>query len=72
MFIEFQLLDLPGMPLELIKNEVEKWSERYSIPYTSKTVKYTYRVCFDQEKLYTFFATTWNNKFEYQLVDRRW
>jgi hypothetical protein len=60
MFIEFHLLDQPGMSLHLIEKELDKWSERYSIPYTSKTVKYTHRVCFEDDKLYGFFVMSWN------------
>jgi len=62
MFIEFQLLDQPGMPLQHIKNELEKWSKRYNIPYTCKTVRYTHRVCFEDDKLYGFFVLSWNTK----------
>ena len=60
MFIEFQLLDQPEMPLHLIAKELNKWSERYNISYTSKTVKYTHRVCFEEDKLYGFFVMSWN------------
>ena len=60
MFIEFQLLDQPGMALHLIKQELDRWGERYNNPYTSKTVKYTHRVCFEEDKLYDFFVMSWN------------
>ena len=60
MFIEFQLLDRPGMPLHLIEKELNKWSQRYNIPYTSKTVKYTHRVCFEEDNIYNFFVMSWN------------
>lgn len=60
MFVEFQLLDQPGMPLHLIEKELSKWSERYNITYTSKTVKHTHRVCFEEDKLYGFFVMSWN------------
>jgi hypothetical protein len=60
MFIEFQLLDQPGMALHLIEQELDRWGKRYNIPYTSKTVKYTHRVCFEEDKLYDFFVMSWN------------
>ena len=72
MFIEFQLLDHPGDPLQLIKKDIANWADRYGIPYTQKTIKYTHRLAFDQDQYYTVFATTWNSKFEYRLIDRTW
>lgn len=60
MFIEFQLLGQPGMALHLIEQELDRWGERYNIPYISKTVKYTHRVCFEEDKLYDFFVMSWN------------
>jgi hypothetical protein len=65
MFIEFQLPTgsagmAAGMMLQTIKRELVKWSECYNIPYTSKTVRYTHRVCFEQDSLYNFFVMSWN------------
>ena len=67
MFIEFQLPTgsagmSAGMALQSIKREIDKWSQRYDIPYTSKTVRYTHRVCFEQDNLYNFFVMSWNPK----------
>ena len=67
MFIEFQLpTGAAGMgagaALQAIKREVEKWSKRYNIPYTCKTVRYTHRLCFEHDKLYGFFVMSWNPK----------
>jgi len=67
MFIEFQLPTgsagmAAGMMLQTIKRELTQWSERYDIPYTSKTVRYTHRVCFEEDKLYEFFVMSWNPK----------
>ena len=67
MFIEFQLPTgsagmAAGMMLQTIKRELTRWSERYDIPYTSKTVRYTHRVCFEEDKLYDFFVMSWNPK----------
>jgi hypothetical protein len=65
MFIEFQLPTgsagmAAGMMLQTIKRELAKWSERHNISYTSKTVRYTHRVCFDEDKMYDFFVMSWN------------
>ena len=65
MFIEFHLPTgsagmAAGMMLQTIKRELAKWSERYNIPYTSKTVRYTHRVCFEEDNLYNFFVMSWN------------
>ena len=63
MFIEFRLPSgaggmAAGMFLGAIKRAVKQWSEKYNIAFTDKTVRYTYRVCFEHDKYYSFFATT--------------
>ena len=74
MFIEFELRQTHNYnyDLNLIKLDIAEWANRYGIPYTQKTIKYTHRLAFDQDRFYTVFATTWNSEFEYRLVDRRW
>ena len=74
MFIEFALPrdESYGYVLNLIRLDIVDWSTRYNIPYTQKTIKYTHRLAFDQDRFYTVFATTWNSKLEYQIVDRQW
>ena len=74
MFIEFDLRPNYNYSydLSLIKLDIAEWATRYNIPYTQKTIKYTHRLAFDQDRFYTVFATTWNSEFEYRLVDRRW
>lgn len=65
MYIEFQIPDFgrgAGYVLAKIKEQVEHWSQTHNIPYTSKTIKYTHRICFDRDELYTFFSITWNPK----------
>ena len=67
MYIEFSLFDVSGrVPAQytneqLIQN-LKSWSERYSIAYRTKNVKFTVRLTFDDNKLYNFFALTWNPK----------
>ena len=74
MFIEFELPqdESYGYVLNLIRLDIVDWSTRYNIPYTQKTIKYTHRLAFDKDQYYTIFATTWNSKMEYRLIDRTW
>jgi PhoPQ-activated pathogenicity-related protein len=62
MYIEFRLPQGAGAgyALSIIKQEVEKWAERYQVKYTEKTIKYTHRVAFDQDEYYSLFSMTWN------------
>jgi hypothetical protein len=63
MYIEFRLPPGgrgAGYALSIIKQEVEKWAERYQVKYTEKTIKYTHRVAFDQDEYYSLFSMTWN------------
>jgi hypothetical protein len=67
MLIEFQLPRGSGgmsaaHALGLIKQELRAWSKKYAIDYTEKTVRYTHRVCFEDDKHYSFFALTWRPK----------
>lgn len=64
MYIEFSLPSGSAgqsayAALLLIRKELAAWSSKYNIQYTSKTIKYKYRVCFDNDKLYALFALTW-------------
>jgi hypothetical protein len=65
MYIEFRLPQgaggqSPGYALSIIKQEVEKWADRYQVKYTQKTIKYTHRVAFDHDEYYSLFSMTWN------------
>jgi hypothetical protein len=67
MLIEFQLPRGSGgmsaaHALGVIKQELRAWSKKYAIDYTEKTVRYTHRVCFEDDKHYSFFALTWRPK----------
>lgn len=70
MFVEFTLSDeRPGPDLLLIRYRLVKWAEQYQIPYVEKTVKYTHRVCFDNDSEYTVFKLTWLPEWpKYKLV----
>jgi hypothetical protein len=67
MYIEFDLLPtgLSAAPdwyhsLLIIQDEMNSWGNRYSIQFREKTIKYKYRVTFDHDESYTFWAMSWN------------
>jgi hypothetical protein len=65
MYIEFQLPKLhpaAGFTNTILNQNLHDWSDKYNIPYNKKIHKYKVRVTFDEEKLYDFFALTWNPK----------
>ena len=60
MYIEFKLPEtITGASLLLLRRSMLDWSEKHQIPYTDKAIKYTYRVCFDKDESYSFFALTY-------------
>jgi hypothetical protein len=79
MYIEFALPTGAGGTAaqyvnSLLNQELHAWSDLYDIPYNTKIVKYTKRVTFDNEELYSFFAMTWNppnKKFRNNLLNYR-
>jgi hypothetical protein len=59
---------------DYIDTAIFEWSKKYDIAYRTKLVKNQFRVTFDNDKHYSFFATTWNPEFsidwlEYQLIE---
>jgi len=74
MYVAFKLPqdESYGYVLNLVRLDIVDWATRYNIPYTQKTIKYAHRLAFDDDKHYTFFATTWTPNLEYRLIDRRW
>lgn len=64
MYIEFTLPDHSNQAasnaLHIIKKAMQTWSQQYNIPYREKSIKYRYRITFDQDELYSFWAMTWN------------
>jgi len=75
MYIEFALSDnRPGPDLLLIRYQLVKWAtQNGQINYKEKTIKHKHRVTFDNDKLYTYFALTWNpaqhNQLKYRLIE---
>ena len=80
MYIEFELRDpnkitmapgqAAGNALHIIKKEMQAWSKRYGIPYREKSIKYQYRVTFDKDQTYSFWAMTWNVNQRYHATTR--
>jgi hypothetical protein len=75
MYIEFDLpQDLQtsaGFVYQRITIELFEWAEQHNnIKYTHKTVKFKYRVCFEDDSIYTYFQLTWppNNYQKYRIV----
>ena len=69
MYIEFDLLPqyvhmtpnhAAGVALTTIMDAMNSWGNRHSIQFREKTIKYKYRVTFDQDQNYSFWAMTWN------------
>lgn len=65
MYIEFGLPTGSGglvssMGLQLLKEYLQIWSEKYSVPHKIKLVKHTVRVTFDEDRYYGLFSLTWN------------
>jgi hypothetical protein len=72
MYIEFQLpTGGGGMAAQytsfLIAKNLTDWSNSYNIAYVKKNHKYTVRVTFDSDELYSFFAMTWRPKSDKML-----
>jgi hypothetical protein len=71
MYIEFRYKP-SNILTAAINHEMHAWSDRYSIPYFTKTVKYGKRFTFDDDAHYSFFAMTWNPTMslpEYHLIE---
>ena len=65
MYIEFNLpKDASGLAaqhaLGFIRRALHRWSDRYEIPYTTQIDEHTYRIQFDSDDIYSFFAISWN------------
>jgi hypothetical protein len=66
MYIEFDLADIKtSNEFLLLRKEISNWATRYEIAYKEKTIKLKHRVTFDQDKMYSFWAVTWNPQQHY-------
>ena len=75
MYIEFQLPNgsagqAAAHSLTIIRRALAAWSQKYNIQYTEKTIKYTHRVCFEDDNQYSFFAMTWNPDRKYYALGK--
>lgn len=78
MYIEFDLAKadslLPGLVMYranlIIDRELTLWSNRYQIPYRTKTVKYKKRVTFDSDESYSLFSMTWNTERKFRALGK--
>ena len=64
MYIEFCLPQGAGggtalYALAALKQQLYTWAEKYTVVYKIKVFKYTLRVTFDSDDLYTLFSLTW-------------
>ena len=82
MYIKFDLPTTGGAhaTAQAIKIAIARWAARYEVPqhdYSEKTIKYTHRLAFDDDRHYTLFALTWNPQqygqspswLEYHLIE---
>jgi hypothetical protein len=76
MYIEFDLpqgavMAAAGYAHQRITIELSRWAEQHNnIKYTTKTIKFKYRVCFSEDRFYTYFQLTWSpdNYQKYRIV----
>jgi hypothetical protein len=79
MYIQFRLPQGAGgmaatHALAVIRDKLYNWAAKYEVEYRTKLFKYTLRVTFDSDDLYTLFGLTWvpDPKYpswtDYQLV----
>jgi len=58
--------------LYVLKLAIINWTSRYNVGYTEKTVKYTHRLCFEDDSHYTLFALTWDyNRVDWAIITDR-
>lgn len=63
--------NLDGIYLPRLNAALHAWSDRFDIPYNTKTVRNIKRVTFDQDEYYTLFAVTWDNAhLPFALIDQ--
>jgi len=75
MYIEFSLPNgsagqAAAHSLIIIRKALVEWSTKYGILYSEKTIKYSHRVCFDDDAHYSLFAMTWNQDRRYYALGK--
>ena len=75
MFIEFELPQDESYTyyVTVVRLNIVEWASQHNIPYNQKTVKYTHRLTFDDDRNYSFFAMTWQPAPEipFKIIDRK-
>ena len=67
MYIAF---DLYSTHLQDLNAALHAWSDRFDIPYNTKTVRYAKRVTFDSDDSYSLFCLTWDHaQLPYRLIE---
>ena len=74
MYIEFRLPrgasgQTAYYALSVVQKEIDAWLDRHQVPATQKTIKYTHRLAFNDNRHYTLFALTWNPKTQDKYPD---
>jgi hypothetical protein len=68
MYIAFDLYDIRH--LHNLNNALHAWSDRFGIPYNTKTVQNIKRVTFDSDDTYGLFSLTWDHaRFPFSLIE---
>ena len=58
--VDYFFYDKAGFELLIEQQELVEWAELHNnIKYTTKTIKFKYRVCFEDDATYTYFQLTW-------------
>lgn len=74
MYIEFSLpTGAGGMGALMVRGEIQKdlvqWVAKHNIPYSTKTVKYTFRVAFNDDANCEFFVLSFQSNRPFRVVD---
>ena len=55
--------------LLLIKQEIDRWIQQHGVVgHSQKTIKYTHRLGFNNEKYFSLFSMTWTAEIPYRIV----
>ena len=54
--------------LDIVKQQIAQWAERYQVQYSQKTIKNQHRLGLNRDKDFTLFHMTWTGV-SYQLID---
>jgi hypothetical protein len=71
-YIEFELTpSLRNAVASAIEASILLWAHKYAIPssdYSQKTIKYTHRLGFNREELFSLFSMTYTD-FDFRIVN---